>query len=615
MILAKVLLKAAEQLIRLATAVRRRGGARDVTLLLQERTALQKSLDAQAAALSLPAEPSAQSVLILIPFRDRWDLTHLCLESLSRQSLGALRVTIALVDNGSVEAVTLSGLAAAETAFAQAGFGVKRLRLDIPFNFSIIVNEAVGAFAGEPHDWLFLLNNDIEFQAPTDLALLVAAASTLPQVGAVSPLLLYPNGAVQHAFLAAGVKGLGAHPFKGKRPAEIARWLEAPRSVAALSGAALLMRFDDFVAEGGFDPELAENGQDLDFCLRLAEKGRVHWTLPSVRLTHHETASRTPKLRTKEFVVFADKWRSRITEHPLFSGTLTRWSEKPALRFGLGCYPWHLVVPARVPEATPSLRQLARAVRKKTFGAPLAYDANLAALTGDEPTHGFLRRPAGQFVYLYLTRFVERLLVEATAKQAAAIRVLDWGCGKGHVSHLLRERGLDVTSCDVRSEAADSSFGAQPTPLLVHAPIRVVPLDHAWVLPFEDAAFDAVMSFGVLEHVPFEFRSLREIWRVLVPGGLFVCTHVPSFFSWTQRLAHLRGNFYHDRLYTMNLIKALLAAADFELVDAWQRQLLPKNAFSPPGYSALERVDLFLTEHTPLKALATNLEFVARKPI
>jgi ubiquinone/menaquinone biosynthesis C-methylase UbiE len=52
-------------------------------------------------------------------------------------------------------------------------------------------------------------------------------------------------------------------------------------------------------------------------------------------------------------------------------------------------------------------------------------------------------------------------------------------------------------------------------------------------LPFEDAAFDLVIDFGTCHHISQPARALREIVRVLAPGGLFVCETVSS-----QLLSH-----------------------------------------------------------------------------
>jgi hypothetical protein len=93
----------------------------------------------------------------------------------------------------------------------------------------------------------------------------------------------------------------------------------------------------------------------------------------------------------------------------------------------------------------------------------------------------------------------------------------------------------------------------------------------------------------------------REIRRVLSPGGAFFFTFLPYWLSWTQRLSHLRGYRYHDRLYRTAYVRRLAAAAGLAVEGVWHGQLFPKN--SQPHRTLVERVDRFLTGHTPLRYL------------
>lgn len=207
-----------------------------------------------------------------------------------------------------------------------------------------------------------------------------------------------------------------------------------------------------------------------------------------------------------------------------------------------------------------------------------------------------------------------RLLAETFAARGRApetVRVLDWGAGKGHVSYLLRRQGFDLVSCDVRSDGVDSAFN-QETPILREQGLSVVPLDHPWRLPFRNAEFDLVVSFGVLEHVPHEQASLQEIARVVKPGGLFFFSFLPYWLSWTQRAAWLLGDRYHARLYDVNSVEEMLKAAGLRLIDVWHGQLLPKNV--APYSGTIERLDRWLTDWTPLKFIATNLEGFVDRP-
>lgn len=257
------------------------------------------------------------------------------------------------------------------------------------------------------------------------------------------------------------------------------------------------------------------------------------------------------------------------------------------------------------------LSKIVRSARYETFSAPWQLDGQIAAAAEGEPSHSFLRNPAGQLVYVYLTRFVRAASEAVLGRPFSGLSVLDWGCGKGHVSKLMRDLApASVESCDIASASEDSAFG-QETPILRKFGIRVTPLNHESQLPYADASFDVALSVGVLEHVPNDRASLAEIGRVLKPGGLFFCFNLPTVLSWTQKVSHWRGDFYHDRLYSEELIRKMLPAAGLELIDSWYRQILPKNRVHYPLFRMFERLDQFVTFHTPLRYFATSVEFVS----
>ncbi|WP_067723059.1 bifunctional 2-polyprenyl-6-hydroxyphenol methylase/3-demethylubiquinol 3-O-methyltransferase UbiG [Nocardia yamanashiensis] len=99
----------------------------------------------------------------------------------------------------------------------------------------------------------------------------------------------------------------------------------------------------------------------------------------------------------------------------------------------------------------------------------------------------------------------------------AGRRVLDVGCGGGFTTEFLDGRGASVS-------------GVDPSPDLIAAARRHAAetgrnieyrVGAAEALPYPDAAFDIVTCVDVLEHVADPARSIREIARVLVPGGVF----------------------------------------------------------------------------------------------
>ena len=234
-------------------------------------------------------------------------------------------------------------------------------------------------------------------------------------------------------------------------------------------------------------------------------------------------------------------------------------------------------------------------------------DPEVVKLVGSIPGHEFLSNPTAWAGYAYLADFIATFSTSWTAKKPEELDVLDWGAGRGQTTWLLTRRGLECTPADLFE--GDGVIFGERAPLLYGRPAAT--LDHPWKLPFPDGTFDVVLSVGVLEHVPDDAASLRELRRVLRPNGLFFCFNLPAKTSWTQRVAHVRGNRYHDRLYGGRQTERMVSNAGFAIMSSWRRQLLPKNTLRYPAPYMFERLDQLLTEHTPLGHFATSLEFVA----
>lgn len=115
----------------------------------------------------------------------------------------------------------------------------------------------------------------------------------------------------------------------------------------------------------------------------------------------------------------------------------------------------------------------------------------------------------------------DRFIQTALDRLPAGARVLDVGCGTGFHVSLLRQRGFDVLGIepgeDLRRRALQNNPGAE----IVDGDVENLALD--------DGAFDAVLAIEVIRHVPHPDRAVREISRVLKPGGLAIITAAPKW--------------------------------------------------------------------------------------
>lgn len=137
--------------------------------------------------------------------------------------------------------------------------------------------------------------------------------------------------------------------------------------------------------------------------------------------------------------------------------------------------------------------------------------------------------------------------------------VLELGPGPGFSTDLMRRSVERLVAIEVDAELAASLRSR-----LRGSNVQVVAGD-ATAMPFRDAQFSGVVSFTMLHHVPsaeLQDRLLRQVWRVLRPGGVFVGSD--SLQSWVMRVIHIG-----DTLVPVdpNSFAARLEAAGFRVVE------------------------------------------------
>jgi SAM-dependent methyltransferase len=193
--------------------------------------------------------------------------------------------------------------------------------------------------------------------------------------------------------------------------------------------------------------------------------------------------------------------------------------------------------------------------------------------------------------------------------------VLDWGCGFGQVTSLLHGRGVAVESYDFQAGAS-----VREEPLPRYPELSMTVSGEPVALPYPDNRFGAVVSCGVLEHVPEPDASLDEIHRILVPGGRLFVYKLPNRHSYLEAIAKRIGLYYHgalpdDEVYDIGSAVRLVSGHRFRVDGARTANMLPLSMSSGDlawrlagpiweSNRALSRIPL-------LNLLATNVEVEA----
>ena len=128
---------------------------------------------------------------------------------------------------------------------------------------------------------------------------------------------------------------------------------------------------------------------------------------------------------------------------------------------------------------------------------------------------------------------------------APGMSLLDAGCGTGRNLIYFMRKGYEVFGVDHSSEAITQirALAAQLAPKLPEDNFRVESVDK---LSFADRTFDVVLSSAVLHFARSEnhwLAMVREMWRVLKPGGIFFA-RLSSTVGIQDQIQHLTGRIF-----------------------------------------------------------------------
>lgn len=253
-------------------------------------------------------------ISIIIPNKDHLADLQRCISSILDKSTYD-NFEIIVVENGSTDTKLFDYYKTLENNAKITVVTYKPAGIE-GFNYSK-VNNYGASFARGEH--LLLLNNDTEVITVNwmEEMLMYSQRSDVACVGAK---LYYPDKTIQHAGV---VLGLGAHRTAGhshymqhrENLGYMGRLCYA-QDVSAVTGACLMVKKSLFDEIGGLGEDFAISLNDVDFCIRLRQKGLLNVFTPFAELYHYESASRGSDLSgtnadryNKESEYFRNKWK------------------------------------------------------------------------------------------------------------------------------------------------------------------------------------------------------------------------------------------------------------------------------------------------------------------
>jgi GT2 family glycosyltransferase len=291
---------------------------------LAERGIAAKTAEMASAlfpTIHIAREIPQATTTIIIPVRNRLELLQTCLRSIAPVVGG--RVDLMIVDNGSDDSKMLSYLR------RLGDENISVISVPGPFNFAHLNNVAAEQSRG---DFLCLLNNDVVALDNKWLGEMLSRIGK-DNVAAVGALLLWPSGVIQHGGTVLGPSFAATHAFSDRLHDDpgYTEMLLAAHERSAVTAACMLTRRSDYLDVGGMDAvHFPVNFNDVDYCLRLREKGKRIVLTPHARLYHYESASRGHDETadkagrfSRELTCLRSRWGNSLLEDAYYSPVLS----------------------------------------------------------------------------------------------------------------------------------------------------------------------------------------------------------------------------------------------------------------------------------------------------
>ena len=262
-------------------------------------------------------------ISILIPNKDHIEDLKKCMESIEQKSTYR-NFEFVVIENNSTE----------EETFAYYNEIAKKENVQVVyykggFNFSKINNFGAQYAKGE---YLLLLNNDTEIITPECLQELLGYCMR-EDVGIVGAKLCYDDDTIQHAGVVIGFGGMAGHAFieSSRFDTGYMGRIMCAQDYSAVTAACMMTKKSVYNAVGGLTEALEVAFNDIDYCLKVRELGKLVVYNPYAELYHYESKSRgmedTPEKVERfnsEVAKFCERWEDILQKgDPYYNPNLT----------------------------------------------------------------------------------------------------------------------------------------------------------------------------------------------------------------------------------------------------------------------------------------------------
>lgn len=273
-------------------------------------------------------------VSIVIPNKDGKDILKVCIDSVKKLTTYS-NYEIVVIENNSDQEETFKYYKEIEKE--------ENIRVvyypEKGFNYAKIIN--YGVKHCEDAEYIIQLNNDTELLTPDWIEQMLGFAQR-EDVGGVGVKLIFPDDTIQHAGIIIGIGGVAGHVFKNV-PIDKFGYFAKDRMIqnlSAVTAACIMTKKSIYDDVGYMDEKFAVAFNDVDFCLKIREQGKLIVYNPFVTFKHYESKTRgyedTPEKVARfsgEIKRFQERWKDVLKKgDPYYNINLRLDSDQCAIK-------------------------------------------------------------------------------------------------------------------------------------------------------------------------------------------------------------------------------------------------------------------------------------------